>query len=213
MRKHASLVFVGIAAIQFIGNYVCVASGPVRVYACVCIQLGSGQVGVLFLRIITQTCAMASEAKAPNSEAVVVVEDKGVSAVMNIASCHCGGFKAHVAADVTRTSVCFCNACQKRTGSLCGYAAAFPGESVRFEGISTSYTRIGDEGGEVKQQFCPTCATTVAWTNSGMPGKAIVALGCFPNAAAFPAPTFSVYEDFAHKWLVQALPADCQHMA
>ena len=53
------------------------------------------------------------------------------------ASCSCGQLSVTCEGEPVRISICHCNACQKRTGSVFGTQARFPREQVTIEGRST----------------------------------------------------------------------------
>jgi hypothetical protein len=115
------------------------------------------------------------------------------------ASCSCGALTATCRGAPTRVSVCHCFACQRRTGSVYGAQARFAVGNVAVEGPQKTWTRNGDDGGEVVFVFCPTCATTLSWTISTLPGEVAVAVGAFADPT-FPAPTVTVYDARAHAW-------------
>ena len=126
------------------------------------------------------------------------------------ASCSCGQLRVIAAGDPVRVSICHCLACQRRTGSSYGYQARFPEERVRISGESREYVRRADEDGAVRRhRFCPTCGSTVYWTNDGQPGLIAVAVGAFADPG-FPAPTFSAWEERKHSWVIP--PPDVEHI-
>lgn len=116
------------------------------------------------------------------------------------ASCLCGQLSIACEGEPVRISVCHCLACQKRSGSAFGAQARWPEAQVRIEGRSTEWARSGDEGGKSVHRFCPTCGSTVYYTNDTMPGLIAVPLGAFADPT-FPPPRFSVYEDRKHRWV------------
>jgi len=124
------------------------------------------------------------------------------------ASCSCGQLTAKTTEDPVRVSVCHCLACQRRTGSVFGAQARFRRESVDIKGQSKQYVRVGDEGSKITFNFCPSCGATVHYAI----GEEYVAIpvGAFAEPG-FPAPSFSVYEERKHAWVV--MPEDIEHMA
>ena len=124
------------------------------------------------------------------------------------ARCTCGQLTATTSADPVRVSVCHCLACQRRSGSAFAAQARFPARAVTTSGVSTTYVRIGDEGGRATFHFCATCGDTVYFTNEGMDSVAIP-IGAFADPS-FPAPTVSVYENRKHAWV--GIPDDIEHM-
>ena len=99
-----------------------------------------------------------------------------------------------------RISICYCLACQKRTGSAFGVQARFREDQVTIRGNATPFERVGDEGGRITFRFCPTCGTSVYYTADYMPGAIAIAVGSFADSS-FPPPTLSVYEHRRHAWL------------
>jgi hypothetical protein len=124
------------------------------------------------------------------------------------ASCSCGQLTATTTEDPVRVSVCHCLACQRRTGGVFGAQARFRRESVAIKGQSKQYVRVGDEGSKITFNFCPACGATVYYPI----GEENVAIpvGAFAEPG-FPAPSFSVYEERKHAWVV--MPGNIERMA
>ena len=117
------------------------------------------------------------------------------------AECCCGQLSLTFQGDVQRASICHCFACQRRTGSAFGVQTRVERARVRIEGRSTRYDRPTDEGDHVAFHFCPVCGSTVWWEIPDFPDSVVVAVGAFADPG-FKAPTFSVYEDRKHPWVV-----------
>jgi hypothetical protein len=128
---------------------------------------------------------------------------------LRIASCSCGQLKAETSADPIRVSVCHCLACQRRTGSVFAAQARFPRNAVTLSGASAEYVRVGDEGTKVSFRFCPHCGATVSYTLAGHEDAIAIPVGAFADPG-FPGPSFSVYEERMHAWVV--MPEDIEHM-
>jgi hypothetical protein len=131
--------------------------------------------------------------------------------VARTASCSCGKLSVTCEGDPVRISICHCNACQKRTGSVFGAQARFPRERVRIEGQSTTYERIGDSGKPVTFHFCPACGATVYWVLANAPGLIAVPIGAFADPT-FPPPRHSVYEANRHPWAMNAGTLTMEHL-
>lgn len=116
------------------------------------------------------------------------------------AACGCGALTAVCSGEPVRVSICYCHACQRRTGSAFGVQARFPRERVRITGASRSWTRTGDSGGKATFHFCPTCAAIVFYELDGMPDVVALPVGAFADAT-FPAPHVAVYETRRAPWL------------
>jgi hypothetical protein len=76
------------------------------------------------------------------------------------AQCQCGSLRAVTSGEPLRVSVCHCITCQRRTGSVLSCNAYFQKSSVRIEGAAGLYARRAESGREVRNNFCPDCATT-----------------------------------------------------
>jgi hypothetical protein len=124
------------------------------------------------------------------------------------ASCSCGQLTATTSAEPVRISVCHCLACQRRTGSVFGAQARFPTHSVALAGASSTFVRVGDEGGRCTFHFCPTCGATVYYINDGLEDSIGIPIGAFADPS-FPAPKVSVYEQRRHAWV--AMPEGIEH--
>jgi hypothetical protein len=115
------------------------------------------------------------------------------------AVCSCGQLQVSTEGDPVRVSMCYCLACQRRTGSAFGIQARWPEERVEVTGRHAEYVRISDEGEERTFRFCPDCGATVFWT-SDPPDVIAVAIGAFADPS-FPQPTVSVYGERRYPWL------------
>ena len=127
-----------------------------------------------------------------------------------VASCSCGQLQARTTGEPLRISVCHCLACQRRTGSVFAAQARFLRENVTFNGKSTEFVRVGDEGPGALFRFCPECGATVYWALAGHEDFFYIPVGAFADPR-FPAPTVSVYEERMHSWV--QMPIDIEHMA
>ncbi len=116
------------------------------------------------------------------------------------ASCSCGQLSLIHTGEITRTSICHCFECQKRTGSTFGLQVLAKESDVTIKGESTIFKRNGDSGGVATFHFCPKCGSTVYWELDGMPGAVAIAAGSFTNPN-LPSPTFMIYSDRMHHWL------------
>ena len=69
------------------------------------------------------------------------------------ASCTCGELRVEVTGEPIRVSVCHCDECQRRTGSVFGVQARFPREAVQIKGQGTEFIRTNDEGESIGSHF------------------------------------------------------------
>lgn len=127
------------------------------------------------------------------------------------AACCCGQLTVTFEGEVKRTSICHCFACQRRTGSAFGVQARVEKSRAQISGRATRYDRPTDDGDTVAFHFCPVCGSTVYWELDDLPDFVVIAVGMLADPT-FKPPTFSVYEDRKHAWVV--LPATItEHMA
>jgi hypothetical protein len=131
------------------------------------------------------------------------------------ASCNCGRLSlTYEGPDPERISVCQCNECQKRTGSVLSVQARLPIEHVTIEGQSSTWTFPSDSGepvtfrscdsGGATYHFCPECGSTVYWEISAAPDVLGVAVGGFTDPT-FPPPMISGFEAYGHPWALTAV--------
>ena len=116
------------------------------------------------------------------------------------ASCSCGQLTAIAHGEPIRVSVCYCLACQRRTGSSFGVQSRWAREDVQITGESREYARVSDEGEERTFHFCPTCGATVFHGSPDEPDLITIPVGAFADPM-FPGPTRSVYEERQHQWV------------
>jgi hypothetical protein len=69
------------------------------------------------------------------------------------------------------------------------------------KGVSKDFVRIGDEGTRITFKFCPECGSTVYYLLQGFDDAVAIPVGAFADPQ-FPAPTFSVYEERMHSWVL-----------
>ena len=125
------------------------------------------------------------------------------------ARCSCGQLTATTRGEPVRISMCHCLACQRRTGSAFSAQARFPADQVTLAGQASQWSRTGDSGATATFRFCPTCGATLWWDFDAVPGVIAIPLGAFADPT-FPAPRFSVYEEFRHPWT--GMPEGAEHM-
>jgi len=125
------------------------------------------------------------------------------------ATCACGQLAIECVGEPVRVSVCHCLDCKRRSGSAFATQARFARDRVAIEGRSSTWSRVGDSGGQATFHFCPTCSSIVYWDIRDLPDYVAVAVGAFADPA-FPSPHVSVYEGRQHPWTlaIGQLPLD-----
>ena len=126
------------------------------------------------------------------------------------ASCRCGKLTVtYQGPDPERITLCHCNSCQLRTGTMFSVQGRFPRENVKIEGKSTKWTFPSDSKKQVcdsvgaTYHFCPVCGTTVYWDIAAAPDIIGIAIGTLTDPT-FPAPVISGFEAYGHPWAMKA---------
>src|SRR5947208_8089048 len=71
------------------------------------------------------------------------------------AACSCGQLRLEIEGEPSRTSMCHCLECQRRTGAVISNQARFRREQVTFAGKTTAWMRTAESGNAVTFHFCP----------------------------------------------------------
>lgn len=116
------------------------------------------------------------------------------------AQCSCGAVKVVALGEPSSVVACHCLECQRRTGSVLGVGAYFPGDQVTVSGVTKQFLRATDAGNQFVTHFCPACGTSLYWSSGRNPGLVGVAVGAFADPS-FPAPVRSVWEQSMHPWV------------
>ena len=128
-------------------------------------------------------------------------------------SCNCGKLSlTYEGPDPARISLCQCNECQKRTGTVMSAQTRLPKDHVTIEGKSKTWSFPNDENpvtyrscdsGGATYHFCPECGSTVYWEISVAPEVLGVAVGAMTDPT-FPPPMISGFEAYGHPWALTA---------
>lgn len=117
------------------------------------------------------------------------------------ASCCCGQLGLTYDGEITRTSLCHCLECQKRTGSVFGVQTRLDRSQVQLYGESSIFQRKGDEGTDIISfHFCPKCGSTVYYEAAWLNGAIAVPVGAFADPS-LPTPFRQVYGNRKHHWV------------
>ena len=130
------------------------------------------------------------------------------------ASCRCGKLTvAYKGPDPDRITLCHCNSCQSRTGTMFSVQGRFPREHAKIEGKSTKWKFPDDnpkpvnykscDSGGATYHFCPVCGTTVYWDIAAAPDVIGIAIGTLTDPS-FPPPKISGFEAYGHPWAMKA---------
>jgi hypothetical protein len=126
------------------------------------------------------------------------------------AHCSCGALRVQTVGEPLIVITCFCEECQRRTGSAFGISTYWMLENVKVTGSATRYVRDGQEGRKVTYYFCPTCGTSVYWElPDRRPGQLGISGGSFFAPGDLPSPSMSVWERSKYPWI--SVPASEHH--
>ena len=126
------------------------------------------------------------------------------------ASCNCGKLSVtYEGPDPDRISLCQCDDCQRRTGSVLSVQARLPVEHVTIEGQSKTWTVPADSGEPASRcdsmggtyHRCPECGSTLCWEIDGSRDLLGVAVGGFTDPT-FPPPIISGFEAYGRPWVM-----------
>lgn len=117
--------------------------------------------------------------------------------------CQCGAVRFFTSDTPVRAVACHCTNCKLRTGSPYGIGVYFKDEDVEFtQGEVHSYEFKSNTSGRwLRNEFCPTCGSTVSWTLEMRPGWRAIAGGSFDDT--------NWYQTQLHVWTKSARPDMC----
>ena len=97
--------------------------------------------------------------------------------------CQCGAVRFKTSGNPFRVMACHCTSCKQRTGAAYGIGVYFDEQDVSFNsGVRKTFTFHSQTSGRwLKNEFCPTCGSTVSWTLEMRPGLRAIAGGSFDN--------------------------------
>ena len=113
--------------------------------------------------------------------------------------CLCGAVRYEIAGEPMMSGFCYCQMCQKQSGSGHAFHAMFPENAFRAQGATKGYTWTADSGHKVTTEFCPTCGSPLFGRSSGYPGMVTVRVASLDNQSAFE-PQMAVYTKRRQTW-------------
>ncbi len=99
--------------------------------------------------------------------------------------CLCGAVSYEAEGPPVLVAHCYCNNCQRASGSGHATGAIFPVERFRLQGQVAEFRLQSERGTEVTRVFCPTCGSPILGRNSGMAGFVTIALGTLDHSSDF----------------------------
>ncbi len=138
--------------------------------------------------------------------------EQGSAATTRKALCRCGKLSVtYTGPDPERITLCHCNSCQSRTGTVFSVQARFPRAKAKITGTSTTWAVPSDgekqacDSGGATYHFCPVCGSTLYWDIATAPDLIGIAIGTLTDPK-FPPPKISGFETYGHPWAMK--PAD-----
>ena len=138
--------------------------------------------------------------------------EKNLTSKTRKAACRCGKLSVtYNGPDPQRITLCHCNSCQSRTGTMFSVQGRFPREHAKIKGKSTTWkfpsekpvTYKSCDSGGATYHFCPVCGTTVYWDIAAAPDVIGIAIGTLTDPT-FPPPKISGFEAYWHPWSMKA---------
>lgn len=115
------------------------------------------------------------------------------------AACLCGRVAIECRGEPVRVSICHCDDCRRRTGSIFGVQVRFREDATTPVGDPALYLRTADSGRTATHRFCPSCGGTVWWSMQRDPGLVVVPGGAFADRD-LPPPVIEVYAERRYRW-------------
>jgi hypothetical protein len=98
-------------------------------------------------------------------------------------SCQCGAITLTVAVPPLLTYACFCNSCQKRTGSAFSMGLIVPTEALEVAGELTSWSRQSDKGTTNTRYSCADCGNIIYGVDDSGMGLAKLQAGLLEDTS------------------------------
>jgi hypothetical protein len=98
--------------------------------------------------------------------------------------CHCGGIAFSAEADPDQVSICYCDDCQRLTGSA--YRVSLTVDAANFtlrSGEPKVYVKTAENGARRAQAFCPNCGSPVYSAAAVDPPTYTLRVGCLDQRA------------------------------
>ena len=114
--------------------------------------------------------------------------------------CYCGAVRYECSSEPVHSVHCFCEHCQKFTGTQMSTNIAVPKSSVRVtKGQPAEFTTTGDSGKKVKRSFCAKCGSPLFSEPELLEGTLIIKVGSLDDSS-WVQPAASIYVESAASW-------------
>lgn len=97
--------------------------------------------------------------------------------------CQCGAIRFRTTNKPVRAMACHCSTCKQRTGGAYGIGVYFKREDIEYlQGERQTFEFHSSQSGRwLRNEFCPKCGSSVAWTLEFRPGICGIAGGCYDD--------------------------------
>jgi hypothetical protein len=117
--------------------------------------------------------------------------------------CLCGAVRYCINAEPTRHFLCYCDDCQRHTGTAFLSAMVVPADNVEITGPISTFTMPGGQSGEpMHRRFCSQCGTPVAIDKDNT-GRMVMMAGILDDRTLFK-PQIGIFCEAAPSWVVMA---------
>jgi hypothetical protein len=113
--------------------------------------------------------------------------------------CFCGAIQYKIEADILKSGVCHCHACQHLTGGVAWPFIVIPQESLIVEGDTKEFVRMAASGKPAHISFCGTCGSTLFGRPEIWPHIRIVGASSLDDKSHF-SPNMHVWTEDAPEW-------------
>ncbi|MCC7016063.1 MAG: GFA family protein [Rhodospirillales bacterium] len=113
--------------------------------------------------------------------------------------CLCGAVCFQTAGAPKMTMFCYCQMCQKQSGTGHTFNAIFPESAFRATGATQGYAWTADSGNKVTTEFCPTCGSPLFARSSGYLGAVVIRVASLDEPSAFE-PQAAIYTKRRLSW-------------
>ncbi len=113
--------------------------------------------------------------------------------------CQCRAIRYEADGPPIVVALCYCEACQRGSGTGHTTSAMFPADKFRLTGPIAQYSYIADNGNQVVRVFCPTCGSPVYGRNSGTTDYVSLTLGTFDVPFGFE-PQVAIFTHNRNSW-------------
>ena len=127
-------------------------------------------------------------------------------------SCQCGAITFVLDAPALVTYACFCNSCQKRTGSAFSMGLIVPTDKLQVTGELCAWSRTSDQGVTNTRYSCADCGNIIYGIGDSSPALAKLQAGILDDTSSLE-PEVYIWASTKQPWVTlpeRARPFDTQ---